>query len=1604
MNIQNWKIFNKSGSPLNWLPSPMLPITFLSPTGKDAAGYLITNPSTFVTTTEITNGGTLYDNNDVSLWYDYALNGSTSSFDATITYQQIPVFGSQYDLSNGSNVFYTNSISNLSFAPYTTADIKYGSLYNWWAANNASPIANVGWKVPTNPDFAWLKTYLNTNQGGKLKEDTVLWNAPNTGATNEVGFNARPGSVRGYTGVFGAIFGALGIGAYFWAYGQSTYNASEGNRAYLRYDTSVFSVGEFGTDKREGMSLRLMKDGSSSYSHGHIGTYTGNDGNIYNTITIGTQEWTSENLIETKYRDGSTIPNVTVNASWAGLSSGAYAYYANSSSNAYTLTSHPGYLPDTFIYPSVTFASAVFLKPISIGLVETEHLYIFEEELADYIRPYDTENSILYFEMVGDDEEIQFFDINEDKVEINWSTVVGFDCSVFSQGSPIQLNIGFKSNFEGVFERTIRIYHLVGDILYTLGEIVVNAEAVGEDERFRTLLGNFGLPDPKDMKDIFKETDINEDLPDWDVLNYKSKQMILEHDKIMPYVGTYRGLINAIKWLGYDDVYIKEWFLNVQDHTKLAILVSYDAKDRLQTMLQFDAAQRKTLKKLNQLSLNYCITRDTGTYDIWGTPETENCYTYNLKEVFIKLLGLKRWLELNIIGVNCRITDLTGEGVYYERIQNIIYETDNIGYDFTLEQTLTPYSPDEMSELVRGDASIRLTFLELTQTKIADLPWTFEQMAEYAWSPTDTCVNNHYELDSSTYLADPSSFVLVGATFAYPFVNIQDIGWKLSLENTNSAVIGNNLVTNPLFILENEIRYYNIFDSSSVFFDSSTDLLIQLEKAYLRDASNDVWVDSIAYSIYPMADTSSGNYAMESSTGAITFFDDYVSFFPNALSKLEYAVDSNYKVPLLSMYNFSATSTTGVDVSFGQKAYILDILDGKIYMNAGNIMGSQDSTKTYLNFNYDTSLDEQQITSNVVMQSPRMELWRVDPSIYYWGDPSGLTGGDASSLIVDNSIYTMHVNHIGNYNIELYAWNGWNVLFHNIGRETYPVFIKSPTIYTLIDDECNISCSSTYLTVTEVSTLISLNRLPIYDRLVPLQGLSVLVDPSKGPYINVPSITYFQDVPEPNSINKFFNLTERCISITGTNTIIDEDFQSFYVDDDVALITFDKGKYSFISENEYLISSITSLGGTLYDVEMFSYISEVIDASTEVYIQNISERATSNSMNLNGKYVTTIVSGLYAPYQFLVGQNVAVMINNVSTGYAWGATYRVTDVSGYVHTFDAEIPAYFLDASIYQISLKHAFTTYAEMQMKTLSATETNNEFNVYLNDSRCQEYYLDNTFTMVNILFDQDVVNANWYDTSRNLVNSNFWYHSTPINTDASTLVILKAMYDPSTYLLNQKNIWQVINHDTSTVLFKVFNDVVPYIYNETGTYDVEVTSYDSFGNSITKKYEGLINVIDSLVKSYSIPDIPDIPDIIPIIRYVGIVYPSYSRAMYAMPERQWTGVFPYTFTLNSLSINGVEYSSGETLTIPNLGSLLTGYGFDGSVYVTNIVDWLNNIIPTETNLTFYDNMSVFDMPINSSFYINITNDHSVPTYTWDPSGMYLSGYPTPMNEYVPL
>jgi hypothetical protein len=1164
--------------------------------------------------------------------------------------------------------------------------------------------------------------------------------------------------------------------------------------------------------------------------------------------------------------------------------------------------------------------------------------------------------------MYGEEDEISLFSVNEEEQTIVWTNQLIFDTSIHQANSPITINIGFRSDSEGVYERKLRIYHVINNVYYLLAEILVNAESIGEDERFRTLLGNFGLPDPKDFPKLFKETDINEDLPDWELVNQKSKHMILEHDHIMPYIGTYKALINAIKWLGYEDIFIREWFKNVKDDKLLSLLVSYDAKERSQTILRFDSTQRKVLKKLNQLSLNYCLTRETGEKDEWGTPLTENCYEYNIQEVFMKLMALKTWLEKNIIGVNCRITDITGEGIYIERYHNLIYSTDNIGFKYSVRETMTPKPLSVSSELVRGDASVRLTLHELMNKSVKEVTCSFGAMIDHLWDPS-TGLTYHLN-DASALAIDPTltKFLKMGSLFSYPFRDLKDIQWKLSVEKPYAGVIGCEQVTNPLFIYENEIKFYNTLDTSSIFHDVSTDLNLLLESAYFRDPSIDVWEDSIAWTLSPNA--SANGFTLESSTGVTVLFDSYMNLVPNANAKLQYAVDANYKVPLLSVENFTFRDASSVIHSFSRD-YFIDIVDGKIAMDAAG------NNQLFINFQYDTSLSEQMITLNAVYQSDRIPLFIVDPSEYYWADPVGMSGGNSSTYMKsDNNIHTMTVNHIGDYHVEIFGWDGFNTLFYNKTNDLYNVWIKTPTIYTLLDTCVNTISVSTNISFVEVNKLISQNPYPIYDKNIVLQGLTVKIDSKGEPYVQIPSITYFQDVPEPGSKNRFFNLTERVLAITDSSIVIDSDYQNFYKGDSVNLVKFNKNKYELVAEASSYVSNVS--GNVLIMDNVSNSIS--IDSSSDVYILNNTYRSTrlaTNNYNTNNLDID--ISG----YTFRKNQLVALIITDTCTNYSWGSSYRVLSsptpiewlqppatwflnglsairpytswissglnvysavqtvvdsysnglsssfsiaaggtltVSGFLthnsgshpyfvikdnigsvsdsyalvdgsntvtltatrnsttaylvietnnvtnysftgsvaelstrtHTLDSLLPQHFIDdASRYKIEAKHAFSTYANFTIDTAVASEKNNKFDVYLKDSYCHEYYLDDTFVFVNVLFDQEKVNAQWYNPSDGLFNDSFYFFEKPIIVDTSTLVILKSQYDSSTYMLNHKNIWTVKENISKDIVFKVYNDVVPYVFNTNGYYDVVCEAYDSYGNLEKKTYEGLIHVI---------------------------------------------------------------------------------------------------------------------------------------------------------------
>lgn len=72
---------------------------------------------------------------------------------------------------------------------------------------------------------------------------------------------------------------------------------------------------------------------SRNYQGFQFGSMSDIEGNIYKTVLIGIQNWMAENLKTLKYSDGSYIPNITDNTSWATITYGAYCWYNNDISN-----------------------------------------------------------------------------------------------------------------------------------------------------------------------------------------------------------------------------------------------------------------------------------------------------------------------------------------------------------------------------------------------------------------------------------------------------------------------------------------------------------------------------------------------------------------------------------------------------------------------------------------------------------------------------------------------------------------------------------------------------------------------------------------------------------------------------------------------------------------------------------------------------------------------------------------------------------------------------------------------------------------------------------------------------------------------------------------------------------------------------------------------------------------------------------------------------------------------------------------------------------------------------------------------------------------------
>lgn len=230
----------------------------------------------------------------------------------------------------------TNSTTN-AYCCYPNNDAStvptYGLLYNWPAVmqmdfnSGESDIQGIcpdGWHVPCEQEWYTLLYYMmgqsdlqcdnQSDNIGKALASTSGWQSCGSNCTvgndlstnNASGFSAMPaGSYDGYYDNEN-----FGYKAFFWSSSKSLYN-NMADIEYLVYDRASLSHWAYGM--MYFLSVRCLRNETDNVHSGgqpcpQHPTVTDYDGNVYNTVQIGTQCWMKENLKTSHYADGTYIP------------------------------------------------------------------------------------------------------------------------------------------------------------------------------------------------------------------------------------------------------------------------------------------------------------------------------------------------------------------------------------------------------------------------------------------------------------------------------------------------------------------------------------------------------------------------------------------------------------------------------------------------------------------------------------------------------------------------------------------------------------------------------------------------------------------------------------------------------------------------------------------------------------------------------------------------------------------------------------------------------------------------------------------------------------------------------------------------------------------------------------------------------------------------------------------------------------------------------------------------------------------------------------------------------------------------------------------------
>lgn len=457
-------------------------------------------------------------------------------------------------------------------------------------------------------------------------------------------------------------------------------------------------------------------------------------------------------------------------------------------------------------FPTSTFEANLRFEKVSTGLVETQSLYVLVDDpstnmlvdvstygkgkpRADGVNTFINDYTLFFFIDCREQSDFRFFTTGlytetkqpeastyfETSVEWSDRRFMKFENgSIPGPDNGYRVDIGFSGENEGVYEDKVYVClcekewnsgHTAyenGDV-HIIGTINLFAETEGKDERYDTLFTNFGLPDMDETEKVFADTNSLDELPDYRTINKHAKKIFLEYSDIFPYAGSYKALFKAIKLLGYDDIFFKEWYKelgnsNNSERGFIAFDVTDESSKNKNTISNKSIDERLHLRKLNWISMMYNLNKEVNDKsDMFGFPTTITNENYYSTDNIPKLISIKNWLEKYIIGVNARIIDIGGEGIVFERYGLAKYGTHQQVFDYVNEKSVTISIDSNASAIYDGSGRIGVSISTSSENGMIE-DFKNKRFIDFALGKFEKSGNNWtYDNVGSSEVDDPST-------------------------------------------------------------------------------------------------------------------------------------------------------------------------------------------------------------------------------------------------------------------------------------------------------------------------------------------------------------------------------------------------------------------------------------------------------------------------------------------------------------------------------------------------------------------------------------------------------------------------------------------------------------------------------------------------------------------------------------------------------------------------------------------------------------------------------------------------------------------------------